>query len=216
MPYAALHVATEHRRVEACLALLRNGATVGPDRLKCMTCLDIAASRGYTGQLLHVLTVAEEMDARKRSCCRALYHAVDTDRHDTIHHLVALDADVEHRKQDESTNLHVAVRYGSVGSAEALLQAGANIEARFLGSTPLHLACFRICVDAVRLLLFGGADENATTSDGKYPCEIVGTLESFLGEEPPPEETASTRLKENRIRSMLQAALGDRSWRRRG
>ena len=51
----------------------------------------------------------------------------------------------------------------------ALLEAGANLEARETAKTPLHWAAWSGTGEAVTALLEAGADPNARDNDGKLP-----------------------------------------------
>lgn len=214
-PVSALHAAAQYRGVEACLALLRGGAAVSWGHRNRMTCLDVAASSGHAGRLLQVLTAAEATDDRKLMCSIALHYAANANKADTIRDLVALGADVEYRKVDEIPNLHAAVVKGAERAAEALLRAGADVEALFGGCTPLHYACMFSAPSMVQLLLYWGADENALDSEFNSPCLVVGASTPTPDEVLRPEEFASNKLKEDRIRYMLWEAPADRNWRRR-
>lgn len=175
MTYAALHVATQHHRIEACVVLLRGGAAVDPPRSQGDSCLAVAVLNGHSGQLLQVLATAVPTDALRRVCSIALCHALLTNNPDTIRDLIALGADVEYRRLCICPNLHFAVLKCSNRTAEALLRAGAQVDARFNGSRPLHFSCSYSHPSTVQLLLHWGADEAATDSDGKTPSEGVGS-----------------------------------------
>lgn len=67
------------------------------------------------------------------------------------------------------TPLHDASRTGAVTSIEALLSAGAKVNATDGdGATPLHWAARNDQGEAIRVLLAAGADPLASTSDGTY------------------------------------------------
>ena len=75
--------------------------------------------------------------------------------------------DANRRDEAGFTPLHYAAMEGEVVRINALLEAGADVNARdeYLGFTPLHYAPLH--VDAVRALLKAGADVNARdTMDG--------------------------------------------------
>eukprot|EP00904_Undaria_pinnatifida_P013051 jgi/Undpi1/8877/HiC_scaffold_25.g11339.m1 len=103
-------------------------------------------------------------------------------------------------------------------AAKALLEAGAYVEARFGGYTPLHYACGH-CSDRVApLLLFWGAGENAADlKDGAATSEIVGSSITWSDEELEPREFAHMQLLEGIILlTTLNKAPADRRWRCRG
>ncbi|HEY1203861.1 MAG: ankyrin repeat domain-containing protein [Bryobacteraceae bacterium] len=70
---------------------------------------------------------------------------------------------------DGDNALHVAVLWDDLQGAEALIDAGVDInEAGDLGYTPLHVACMRGSMEMVRLLVANGADLFAL-SEGAPP-----------------------------------------------
>lgn len=101
-------------------------------------------------------------------------------------------------------------------AAEALLQAGAQVDARFNGSTPLHFACSYSHSSTVQLLLHWEADETATDSDGKTPSDVVGAKAPNPDKELFTEQFIKNQLVRHVIRKMLKTAPQDRRWRRRG
>lgn len=59
----------------------------------------------------------------------------------------------------------------------SLLSAGATVNARDEeSSTPLHYACVRGHVDAVRLLVAAGADVAAIDVRRRSPADVIGTM----------------------------------------
>ena len=75
------------------------------------------------------------------------------------------------KDSDRSTALHHAVE-GKGGSqvVEALVAAGANLEARKdFGYTPLALAAKRDKAEAIKALLAAGADPNVKGANGATP-----------------------------------------------
>lgn len=180
-----------------------------------MSCLDVAAWNGHSGQLLQVLTAGESPVDRMRRCSLALYYAAKANKIDTIRDLVALGANIDTKRSGGNTNLHCTATRGANGPTEALLMTGANLEMRNNeGATPLHRACSSSQSSTVQLLLRWGADEGATTYDNLTAYELVGSSveEELLS----PEEVLSKVQLDAVIRSMLVNAPADRVWRRRG
>lgn len=167
----ALHVAVLRGHVEACIALLRGGADIADHSVSGFSSLDVAASVGRTGRLLQVLTTAKPADGHECRCSssRALYYAVRANKLHTMRELIALGAGVNFRKLGKPPNLHYAAEHGAYGAAETLLQAGADVNERYNGNTPLHTACSGSHTSTVQLLLHWDADENATDHDDNTP-----------------------------------------------
>jgi ankyrin repeat protein len=76
-----------------------------------------------------------------------------------------------------STPLHLAARSGGVDAAQALVSAGANVNARNdLGVTPLHEAVDAGDARTIDLLLSRGADVNAADVRGRTPLHWAAKL----------------------------------------
>lgn len=176
----------------------------------------MAALNGHTGQLLQVLTAAESANLRERRCSMALFYAAKANKPNTIRDLVALGGNVNYRNSGKVPNLYYAAGRGAYGAAEALLEAGANIEESSGGRTPLHMACCGSHTSTVRLLLRWGADETATDYHNNTAAVLVGTATATPSMQLQPEEFITNQLIEDRIRNMLEKAPMDRIWRRRG
>ncbi|CAB1106268.1 unnamed protein product [Ectocarpus sp. CCAP 1310/34] len=111
------------------------------------------------------------------------------------------------------TPLHVAVdrRIASIGTTRAVLERGANVNARNDNDlTPLHVACSWSSLAVVELLLLWGADEKLTGDNRVSPADIIGV--SLLDG----SNSQEIQADHQRIRQMLARAPADRSWRRRG
>ena len=212
---AALHLSARLHQVGACIALLRGGATIGRVCSQGLSCLDVAALHGHSGQLLQVLTAGESKSDRMRRCSLALYYAAKANKIDTIRDLVALGANIDTKRSGGNTNLHCTAAKGAHGATESLLMTGASLEVRNNeGATPLHRACSLSQSGTVQLLLRWGADESATTFDNMTAYELVGS--AVEEEQLPPEDMLNKVQLDAVIRSMLVNAPADRVWRRRG
>src|SRR5258708_10666237 len=97
--------------------------------------------------------------------------AAIADAADTVRRLIADGHSREDAGEDGITPVMWAARYGAVNAMAALLDAGADANARDRnnGWTPLLHAIHTHRPDAVRLLLEGGADANAAATSGLTP-----------------------------------------------
>jgi ankyrin repeat protein len=94
-----------------------------------------------------------------------IFEAASIDRADVVRNLLAADPALARAySSDGFTALHLAAYFGATEAISALIQGGANIEARttnFLDNMPLHAAAAGGRIEACRLLLRHGADPNA-------------------------------------------------------
>lgn len=208
----ALHVAARAGHLKACITLLRAGASSGRLNAANVSPLDVAALCGHSIRLLNVLTAAESQEDRRRRCSLALYFAVKENKPDAVMGLVMLGANVD-RRFNGLTCLHYSAQRGHYAASEALLRAGADVDARTSDDlTPLHQACMFSRLTVVELLIQWNANELAISSDNYLPGDVVGigeiTIESSgdQGEDP----------MSDAIKGVLARAPADRVWRRRG
>lgn len=97
-------------------------------------------------------------------------------RADIIRLLIGWGSPLEPTGTEQWTPLHLASVSRSAQAVRALLEAGANVQARSVyGQTPLHLAVGPTVTDelleTVRVLLNAGADRDAADEDGITPLD---------------------------------------------
>jgi ankyrin repeat protein len=102
-----------------------------------------------------------------------IFEAAVTGRADLVRSHLARDAGLARAwSPDGFTALHYPAFFGGVDVAEALIEAGADIEAvsrNGLGARPLHSAAAGRHLDVSRLLIERGADVNASEHGGFVP-----------------------------------------------
>ncbi|CAN0437460.1 unnamed protein product [Ectocarpus sp. 12 AP-2014] len=213
--------AAVNNHLEAVQELLAAGANYSLQTNNNCSPLEIAANRGHANVVKAMLGKGSgEVDATNDLGWAALHYAASVDgpvrdNGDAVRVLLGAGADVNVKGTNDScaTPLHLAVnwRMASTGTIRALLEGGANINARTAGDeTPLHVACMRSSVSIVELLLRWGADEKLTNIDGDTSADVIGALQQN-------DLDDKEREAENqRIRRILARAPADRSWRHRG
>lgn len=169
---------------------------------------------GYFMQL--VLRSGGKVDVKDKDGQTPLHVAAASGNMDAIEYLLKARAPVGARDRDRETPLHTAARAGYAAIAERLLRAGSDVEARdAYGLTPLH-ACFTStkidAEDTVRVLLHSGADVNAADNVGDTvrDCFKLLPIEKIAG------QPATSRAYQARVGSLLDQAVLDSAWRRRG
>ena len=102
---------------------------------------------------------------------KAFFKAVKDGDIEGVRHLLSAEPELVHvRDGDSSTPLHYAAWKGHAAVIDALLDAGADIQAHnqndHWGTTPLHAAAHGNRKDAAAALIRRGADVNATKPSG--------------------------------------------------
>ena len=134
--------------------------------------------RAAIGALSTVLVMAlgVGVPAAAQSDSSALVNAARDGDVATVQALLAGDADANTALGDGLTALHQAAAYGRADVAEALIAAGADLEAatRIGSYTPLHLAARGAHAAVVRHLVAAGANVEAVTStSGVSPLHLA-------------------------------------------
>jgi ankyrin repeat protein len=108
----------------------------------------------------------------------ALLRAVDRNDVPSIYAVAAAKQDMNVRNANGYTGLHLAAARGAVPILQALIVSGADVNAsadgeQGMGRTPLDSALFEDHVDAVKLLLAGGAKLDAADQTGWQPLHYA-------------------------------------------
>jgi ankyrin repeat protein len=146
-------------------------AACGVDKV---TALHEAAAKGSVPVIQALLAAGASIEARQRSAETPLFYAVHRDASGAaMAALITAGADVNAKSRAE-TPLHEAVNGRSVLHVNALLKAGALVDAKNMrGETPLFEAARNDSVEIVPILLQAGADPAAKDSSGVTPLKIA-------------------------------------------
>ena len=125
------------------------------------------------GSFLPLLALIAALGTGAPAAASELSDAVRADDLAKVNALIAAGADV--KKGDTfGTPLHTAVARGNVGIVKALLDAGANIEAKGVGAAhPLHFAALSNQPAAAALLIQRGAKIEARNSEEMTPLMLA-------------------------------------------
>ena len=99
-------------------------------------------------------------DAKRATC---LMFAAYYGHTDTVRYLVGLpEVDLNHRDTKSNTALHLAVHLNNADVVEVLIDAGADVEIKAEGHSPLHVATISGQLTTMTELIKAGADVRAT------------------------------------------------------
>jgi ankyrin repeat protein len=103
--------------------------------------------------------------------------AIERDDAASVHRLVGLGAKILKVDGGWTAPLHVASRAGRVQAVRALLELGADVDARegdgVSGPTALHIACEMGFAETARALVEGGTDWTARDEEGRTPLKLA-------------------------------------------
>lgn len=213
-----LILAAQHGNNSTAEALLIAGARVAVRDGKTESSLDLAAAGGHVDVLKTLIRYGADVNAvcpaGNTALCKAAERCPDDRSRAIIDALVEAGADVGVRYDGGMTPLHEAAGFGRYETALALLRNGANVHAQRGGDRhqPLHQTCQFVegrSADVADLLLRWGADEMFLDNEGSSPIQIIGAMLNAHGPRHYEEEA-------DRIERVLDNALVDRIWRRRG
>mmetsp|Transcript_23542 Transcript_23542/g.81939 ORF Transcript_23542/g.81939 Transcript_23542/m.81939 type:complete len:415 (-) Transcript_23542:38-1282(-) len=134
-----------------------------------------AAERGSLLEVKDALAEGISVEAKGQDGYRALHRAAMGGSRLVVMTLIEVHgAEVDSLDADECTPLHVAARDDKADACRALLELGANIEARnCAGNTPLHCAAANGCRAAMEVLFAAGADVHARNTGEWTPLYIA-------------------------------------------
>jgi ankyrin repeat protein len=141
------------------------------------TPLHAALDKGHLDIVLFLLNCGADVESRDRLRHTAFYKASSRGYAKVLRSLIdhGADPDAEfdekdHQRDVKWTALHLASKNGTLGTAEALIEFGADINHQDnFGRTPLHIALRRRSNELVRLLLNHGANLNTSDTWGITP-----------------------------------------------
>lgn len=138
----------------------------------------VAIHEKHTGVLKVLIEYGADLRPSFKETGRTVLHcAAARPNPEVVSCLVLAKVDVEARNKDGSTALHEMAMHGngphSKKVIQILLNAGANIEAKCRGFTPLHLAAYNNALKVVKVLLDAGASIRARSNDLRTPLHLA-------------------------------------------
>lgn len=176
-----LHIAVANRDLEMVGFLISHHADVSGQAVVDLVRKDEPALKAAARKTLEPVVGTEArisitMPWQEVSRMPPLWTALEWDRPDLARLLLKAGAPLKSGGLTRDLSLlHEAVDRNRTESARALVEFGADVKERAVGSlrvpgaTPLHLAAGRANLELVRLLLEHGAEVNAKDNDGRTP-----------------------------------------------
>jgi ankyrin repeat protein len=149
---------------------LKQGADVDTtEPLESLTPLIIASTKGYTEIATHLIEAGADVNATSKQGVTPLMGAAMNGHADLVTLLATKNTNLDQlsEMQYSENALHLAARNGHTAVIEALLKAGADVNAlEGTHSTALMYAAYRGHLDAVELLIKQGAELNVRDNGG--------------------------------------------------
>lgn len=137
-----------------------------------------AAQQGHVISVDLLITSGAIVDIKNKHTETPLYTAVRNNHALVAKQFLGKNADPNVWVEGKTfAPLHYAAMRGDIDLLDALIDAGAQVNARGeLGATPLHMAAAHGSLSAVELLLANGANVNAQTDKGTTPLHYAMTF----------------------------------------
>lgn len=174
--WAPLHDACAEGSSGAMAALLRHGADSGRLDKKGRAPLHLAAERGHLLAVRALVATGANVGLRYGSNeCSPLDVAAVSGHVRVVKAIVPHVSDINAAASDGRTALHRAAFFNQAGVIDALVRAGADVDAcdSECHWTPLHDASSQCSSDAVAVLVAHGANINVMDKEGRAPLHLI-------------------------------------------
>jgi len=132
--------------------------------------LMIAASRGYSSEIIRLVEKGAEINAETIDGATPLIFAVANNKIDAVKTILSFNPELNNRTTDYETPLLLAVKARYFEVSEALIRAGADLNlADYYKATPLHYASLYGYPEIVDMLLYYNALTDERSEEGTTP-----------------------------------------------